>query len=668
MVLLLNPMIKIWSAAIVTWLIAHGSARAACGGPWDVACNIGATAKKGAEDAANTGKKAIDDTADTGKKAIDDSIEAGEKAGQDIANTGKKAVSDTVNTGKKAIDDILSNAQKAVDDVVWNYVKGANDIVDAGKAAGRFIEHQVQGAKESLSDAEKRAREGKIVDAAWHLWTDPYKNQEEGAAKAAQESALINAAGQTAASFYGGPGGAAAYAAWYTYRATNDLDMAIRVGVITGVTSAGYANTAAMPTGSVGEVAKKALVTGAMGGVAVAAGGGDDAAVRDAFLKSGGMVVVQSGQSYVTKKYVDPAVAKADAYCISAVGSRCSIVLPKLQRDAQGNVVVDENGRPKFDASVTLPERAQIGSWQQKVEAAGQDAIKKVPGADQIFTKDNQWAISWDKNAFTNQSASTPAVVFTYTGPGSPFDEKVQEIKAWAASAAPEPAPLQRPDDRDVERVLAVTPTWAALNDLGTSSLFFDRVFPASKNGPVIVGEILKSRKDINMRPAPADWAAKPTILKQGSLVTVTGTTTLAVEKGRAQEWARIEVVGPSAGSSPPPSTEWESGSGAEADIGPSTGGVGGLKFPVWCFEKKLRHGFEVRPDNSVRGLTTEFSGLAQRHKDGSIRIRAVRPADLGPLDLPWQESIRAQIGVKGDLLVIDYRGTRSRGYCRSVI
>jgi len=257
MVLLLNPTIKIWSAAIVTWLIAHGSAMADCGGPWDVACNFGATAKKGAEDAANTGKKAIDDTADTGKKAIDDSMKAGEKAGQDIVNTGKKAVSDTVNTGKKAIDDILSNAQKAVDDVVWNYVKGANDIVDAGKAAGRFIEHQVQGAKESLSDAEKRAREGKIVDAAWHLWTDPYKNQEEGAAKAAQESALINAAGQTAASFYGGPGGAAAYAAWYTYRATNDLDMAIRVGVITGVTSAGYANTAAMPTGSVGKSRRK---------------------------------------------------------------------------------------------------------------------------------------------------------------------------------------------------------------------------------------------------------------------------------------------------------------------------------------------------------------------------------------------------------------------------
>jgi flavin-binding protein dodecin len=663
MVLLLNLKIKIWSTAIVAGVIAHGSA-IACGGPLDVACNIGAAAKKGAEDAANTGKKAIDDVGHTGKKAIDDTIKAGEKAGQDTANTGKKAVSDTVNSGKKAIDDILSNAQKAVDDVVWNAVKGANDIVDAGKATGRFIEHQVQGMDESLSDAEKRFREGKIVDAAWHLWTDPYKNQEEGIAKAAQESALINTTLQAAASYYGGPAGAAAYAAWYTYRATNDLEMALRVGVITGVTSAGYANAAAMPTGSIGEVTKKALVTGAMGGVAVAAAGGDDAAVRDAFLKSGGMVVVQSGQSYVTKKYVDPAVAKADAYCMSAVGYKCSIVLPKLQRDAQGNVVVDENGRPKFDNSVKLPERAQIGSWQQKVEVAGQNAIKKGPGANQKFTKDNQWAISWDQNAFTNRSASTPAVVFTYTGRGSPFDEKVQEIKAWAVSPAPPPAPVLRPGGRDVERVLAVTPTWVALSDPGASSLFFDRVFPAIKDGPVIVGELLKSRRDINMRPTPADWAAKPIILKQGTLVSVTGKTTLTDEKGRTQEWARVE----SADSRLPLSIVLGSDSRAEADNDPSSGEVTGLQLPIWCFERAQQHAFEVRADNTVRGLTSLFSGFARRQKDGSIRIKAMRNADIGTIQLPFQESIEGRIGVKGDLFVRDYGGTTSAGYCRSVI
>ncbi|WP_244510670.1 hypothetical protein [Microvirga guangxiensis] len=88
---------------------------------------------------------------------------------------------------------------------------------------------------------------------------------------------------QIAASTYGGPAGAAAFAAWYTNKKTGDLDHAIRGGVIAGAASAGYANTSAMPSGTVGEVAKKALFTGAVGGVAFAAAGGNDAAVCDAF-------------------------------------------------------------------------------------------------------------------------------------------------------------------------------------------------------------------------------------------------------------------------------------------------------------------------------------------------------------------------------------------------
>src|SRR5262249_2283718 len=42
-----------------------------------------------------------------------------------------------------------------------------------------------------------------------------------------------------------------------------------------------------------------------------------------------GMVIIQSGQS----KYVDPAMAKAKAYCISAIGTKWSIGLQKLQRN-----------------------------------------------------------------------------------------------------------------------------------------------------------------------------------------------------------------------------------------------------------------------------------------------------------------------------------------------
>jgi hypothetical protein len=642
---MLTPTIKTSSMVFVSWLTLQSTATA------------GGFLEDAVSGVVNTAVKAVNDTANTGKKAIDDTVKTVEKAGQDAGETGKKAVDDTLNTGKKAIDDVLRNSTKAVDDVARNAVKSANDIVDAGKAVERFVEYQVQGVGDSLSDAEKRVREGKIVDAAWHLGTDPYKHTEEGAAKAAQESQLINAAGQAAASFYGGPAGAAAYASWYAYRATNDINMAIRVGVITGVTSAGYASAGAMPAGSVGEVAKKAYVTGAIGGIAVAASGGDEAAVRDAFLKSGGMVVVQSGQSYINKTYVNPAVAKTDSYCMSAVGAKCSVILPKLRADAQGKILLDENGQPKLDTSAILPNKADVKPWQDAA-AANQESVRRF--ANQIFTKDEQWAISWDKNALVNKSASIPAVVMTYTGPGSPFDEKVQDIKAWAVSPVTSPVPASKSGNPGSAQPPAAAPTWIALNDIGAQSLF-DRVFP-NKQGPIAVGDILKTKKDMSMRSAPADTNTAPTLLMRGSLVSVTGTTALTDEKGRAQDWARIEIVASNAG------LDAETDAGTSGDLGAYTGETTGLKFPIWCFEKNLRHGFEVRADSKVRGLTTDFNGVARRSKDGSIRIRAARPADLGWIDLPWQEAIRAQISASGELTLTDITGAKSSGQCRSVI
>jgi hypothetical protein len=333
------------------------------------------------------------------------------------------------------------------------------------------------------------------------------------------------------------------------------------------------------------------------------------------------------------------------------------VILPKLQADAQGKVLLDENGQPKLDTSAILPNRADVKPWQDAA-AAGQESVRRF--ANQIFTKDEQWAISWDKNALVNKSASIPAVVMTYTGPGSPFDEKVQDIKAWAVSPVANPVPASKSGNPGSAQPPAAAPTWIALNDLGAQSPF-DRVFP-NKQVPIAVGDILKTKKDMSMRATPADTNAAPTLLKRGSLVSVTATTAFTDDKGRPQDWARVEIVASNAG----PDADTDADTGGE--LGTYTGGTTGLKFPIWCFEKNLRHGFEVRADSKVRGLTTDFTGIARRSKDGSIRVRAVRPADLGWIDLPWQEAIRAQISVNGNLTLTDISGVKSSGYCRSVI
>ncbi|MBQ0822647.1 hypothetical protein KBI52_20890 [Microvirga sp. HBU67558] len=499
---------------------------------------------KDIENTGNDMKKGIDQTTDEVKKTLDEVGKGAEDAGKKLIEGGKKALSDTAENSKKLVDDIIAKSRKSLDDIAWNVVKGANDIVDAGKAGARYIEFQISGFGNSLSEADKRIREGKVVDAVWHLSTDPYKNQEEATARAAQESELVNTSLSAAASFYGGPAGASAYAAWYAYRSTGDVNMAVRVGVTTAIMSAGYSKVSAMPQGTLGQVTKKALVSGAVGGIAVAAAGGDETAVKDAFLKQGGMVIVQSGQSYVTKKYVDPAVAKADQYCMNSVGVKCSLVLPKYQRDAQGNLIFDAKGLPKIDKSFKLPGKETLGKWQEIAKQAEQDLYKKAPMVEQVFTKDKDWSISWNREALMDPSSNIPGVALTYTGSNSPYDEKIQELKLWAETA-PTPVSPQTVQEFDkAQSKLAVKPTWTALHNIGSKTPFLDPVFPKKAAGqPLAPGDIARSNRKAFLRPGPAKWGGDPPTVDEGDLVTILEITTVTDDKGRQQQWARVEVI-----------------------------------------------------------------------------------------------------------------------------
>jgi hypothetical protein len=122
---------------------------------FDVACNVG---------------KAIETTTQNVGKAI-------EKGTQDAGKAIEKGTQDT----GKAIEKGTQDAGKAIE-------KGTQDFGTAGETIGRFVEHELKGIGKTLSDADKRIREGKFVDAIWHMSTDPLKHTEENAFQAAQES------------------------------------------------------------------------------------------------------------------------------------------------------------------------------------------------------------------------------------------------------------------------------------------------------------------------------------------------------------------------------------------------------------------------------------------------------------------------------------------------
>ena len=422
-------------------------------------------------------------------------------AAQNLAMIGAKLDKET----QTAISNALTNPAQGIKDAVQTHIKAANDIVDAVHASARYAERTVSGYQDVLTKAESRIREGKVVDAIWHIQTDALKTDNENAAKLMQESEVARQAAQGAASAYGGPAGSAAFAAWYAYNSSqHNVELALRAGAYTYVVSAGYAEVNAMPSGTVDEIARKAAATAAVRGMAVAAAGGSQQDILNAAAKGGGSVVVQSGEEYVTKEYVDPAKAKADTFCVNAVGASCA------------------DARQWVDYSTGRLEQYRA-------------AVDALPNT--ITTDDGQWVISWDKQVLLDPNSKAPGVVLTYIGKGSPYEEQMLRLAAIG-----DPTKFAPP--------VIVSASWAAFRapihapDAGPP--YFDHV-PPGATLPVRPGDLLKANTAVNVRTGASGggWLEPIDTISGGELVKVLEVETADTEHG-PQEWFRFDRVQPS--------------------------------------------------------------------------------------------------------------------------
>jgi hypothetical protein len=371
-----------------------------------------------------------------------DTLTTFQMAGGDTVRTLQKAGGDTFTTIQKAGDDSIKTTYKAAGDATATYVKAWRDIgeqgkrsfddaIDAGQAASHYVENQAKAQVNAIGNAEKRLREGKVVDSMWGLATEPLQSSEKNFAKATQESDVINTAAGTAAAVYGGPAGAAAYAAWSTYRRTGNADMALRAGVLAAVTSQMGTSVAKMPAGTTGEIIKKAAVAGAAGGISVAAAGGDEKAVKDGFLKSAGAVLVQGGSDKL--KAFSPKAK--DAYdtvqCISARDVDC-LSNTTWARDAKGKLLYDQDGKPRIDTSKLDPKQ-YIGRWTELGSQSAEGKknafitqISKLPKMEAIPILKNQWVLTWTLGKEQDIAYKRPTVVLTYVGKDAPFNSTVE--------------------------------------------------------------------------------------------------------------------------------------------------------------------------------------------------------------------------------------------------
>jgi predicted hotdog family 3-hydroxylacyl-ACP dehydratase len=386
-------------------------------------------------------EKLGNDTLTTFKKAGGDTVRTLQKAGGDTFATIQNAGDDSITTIYNAAGDATATYVKAWRDIGEQGKRSFKDVVDAGQAVYHFTENEATAKRDAINSAEKRLREGKVVDSMWGLATEPAQSSEENFAKATQESDLLNTAAASTAAIYGGPAGAAAYAAWSTYRRTGNADMALRAGILAGVTSEMGSSVANMPAGTTGEIIKKAAMAGAAGGISVAAAGGDEQAIKDGFLKSAGAVLVQGGSDELKAYSPEAKDAYDTVQCISARDVDC-VSNTTWARDAKGKILYDEDGNPRIDTSKLDPDQ-YIGRWtgldpQSAEENAFITQISKLPKMEAIPLLNNQWVLTWTLGNGQDIAYKTPTVVLTYVGKDAPFVSTVEYSRGANSPLAPD--------------------------------------------------------------------------------------------------------------------------------------------------------------------------------------------------------------------------------------
>jgi hypothetical protein len=395
--------------------------------------------EKGTRDTGNAIEKGTHDTGNAIEKGTHDTGNAIEKGAHDTGNAIEKGAHDTGNAIEKGTHDTGNAIEKGTHDTGKTIEKAVQDTGKAGETVYKFGVRQIEAIGDSVSDADKRLKEGKFVDAIWHFTTDQLKHTEENAGKAAQESDLVRVAGQIAASAYGGPGGAAAYAAWLTYNQTKDVGLALRVGAITGAAAYATGGVSKLPNAGAGAIAEKTIMAGAIGGIAVAAAGGDQQAIQEGFLKAGGAVLVQSVYEDQTHHQLDARASKGDAYCMAAVDPKVPCAPPiKAYEELgpDGKAVTGPDGLPKVDVRETDSRAPHVGTWAKPGDAPiiGTTetsklmiTVSKYPGMNAMALLHDHVSYSMQFDPVTNVWTIVPASVVTYYGTGVPEEDQIRK-------------------------------------------------------------------------------------------------------------------------------------------------------------------------------------------------------------------------------------------------
>lgn len=380
--------------------------------------DAGKAIEKGAQDAGKAIEEGAHNAGSAVEKAAQDTGKAIEKGANDVGHTVEKAVQDTGATLEKAGQDIGNFFDKAANDTVAQVGRSYGDIVELAEASYHFIENQVEGYEKAFADASKRVSEGKLIDAVWGTMVDPIRISEQSAADAVMESSLLNTIAASAAAVYGGPAGAAAYSAWYAYKATGNLEVALRAGAIAWATSTAGAATKGINGNTFDAAARRALASAAIGGAAVAASGGSQEQVVAAFGR--GAVVGAAREAYkgFTKHDLDGKPASKGAILkLDKDGNVNSEVKAMYQTTNLENGNLDITSLPKEISHVGIATAEVSTDYWGTTETSGvmQD-LGKLPYMNDMAYFHDQWMALTNTQGISVQLTILPAIAFIGMG------------------------------------------------------------------------------------------------------------------------------------------------------------------------------------------------------------------------------------------------------------
>lgn len=362
-----------------------------------------------------------------------------------------------------ATKDISKTLSKAGEDAIKETGRIPNHIIDVGNATVNYVSSIGSSTITTITDAEQRIKQGKLVDAFFHLALSPLQAQEEAAFKATQDSGWINSIGAVAASAYGGPGGSAAYASWQTYRLSgNNMELAIRAGLIAGLTNAANGTVTKMEP----DLIRNVILGGAIGGAAMAASGSDEESIIRGIYMGGSMVLVQDAyQSYLGTGLNSKAPTEPP-YCMSLTDASCIELRKAYTFNEKGEVT-------SFDPTKLNPNRVHVGI-QADIETLNRylngeklsaeqiakfneinasldrstfmQSVAKTPAINSMAFFHDKWAVDWKMGELSTKATIIPAIALTYVGTGAQLYNSIpteivanhsQEVKIPSMSVDP---------------------------------------------------------------------------------------------------------------------------------------------------------------------------------------------------------------------------------------